>query len=163
MPIPRLPSEDTWISVALFNGDCFPRPFGEQIALAVGEIKGCNYCLATNTTIGEMIGLSEQELLDSRSGEAGDKKSRATLSFARHLVVERGAVADDVLAEARDAGLSDGELAEMVARVALNTYTNYFNRLGQTDLDFPAAPDGRPRRPARGGMIREKEKRRFNE
>lgn len=105
-----LPSEDTWISVSLFNGDCFPRPFGEQIALAVGEIKGCNYCLATNTTIGEMIGLSEQELLDSRSGEAGDKKSRATLSFARHLVVERGAVADDVLAEARDAGLSDGEL-----------------------------------------------------
>ena len=64
-----------------------------------------------------MIGLSEQELLDSRSGEAGDKKSRAALSFARHLVVERGAVADDVLAEARDAGLSDGELAEMVARV----------------------------------------------
>ncbi len=39
----------------------------------------------------------------------------------------------------RQAGLTDGELAEISAVVALNLYTSYFNHLVQTPLDFPPA------------------------
>ena len=40
----------------------------------------------------------------------------------------------------RNAGFGDGEIAEMVAVVCLNLFTNYFNHVAQTDLDFPEAP-----------------------
>jgi alkylhydroperoxidase family enzyme len=41
------------------------------------------------------------------------------------------------LADARNAGVTDAELAEIVAHIALNTLSNYFNHLAQPDLDFP--------------------------
>jgi alkylhydroperoxidase family enzyme len=36
----------------------------------------------------------------------------------------------------RQAGFSDGEIAEIVAHVALNVFTNYFNTATQVDVDF---------------------------
>ena len=39
----------------------------------------------------------------------------------------------------RQAGFTDGEIAEIVAGVALNIYTNYFNHVAATDIDFPRA------------------------
>jgi hypothetical protein len=41
---------------------------------------------------------------------------------------------------ARRAGLSDGEIAEAVANVVLGIFTNYFNIVAETSVDFPAAP-----------------------
>jgi len=40
--------------------------------------------------------------------------------------------------------LTDGEIAEVVANVALNIFTNYFNfnHVTQTDLDFPKVEPG---------------------
>ena len=41
----------------------------------------------------------------------------------------------------RRAGYNDGEVGEIVANVALNLFTNSFNHVAATELDFPAAPD----------------------
>ena len=41
----------------------------------------------------------------------------------------------------RRAGYTDGEVGEIVANVALNLFTNDFNHVAATELDFPAAPD----------------------
>ena len=41
----------------------------------------------------------------------------------------------------RRAGYTDGEVGEIVANVVLNLFTNYFNHVAATELDFPAAPD----------------------
>ena len=40
----------------------------------------------------------------------------------------------------RRAGYTDGEVGEIVAKVALNIFTNYFNHVADTEVDFPAAP-----------------------
>jgi hypothetical protein len=40
-----------------------------------------------------------------------------------------------ILAVSRSPSLRD----EVVAHVALNVFTNYFNNLAETDVDFPAA------------------------
>jgi len=37
-----------------------------------------------------------------------------------------------------EAGFTDGEIAEIVATVALNIYRNYFNLVAAPELDFPA-------------------------
>lgn len=34
-------------------------------------------------------------------------------------------------------GFFDGEIAEIIAHVALNVFTNYFNIAADVDIDFP--------------------------
>lgn len=111
----------------------------EQIALVVGEANGCEYCLAAHSAIGKMVGLGEEEILESRRGKSGEEKSGVALRFARELVIARGRVSDNNLAEVRRVGFSEGEIAEIIANVALNLLTNYFNHVAETKVDFPAA------------------------
>ena len=109
----------------------------EQIALTVGEVNRCQYCLAAHTALGRMAGLGAEEIADSRRGASPDRKTEAVLRFARKVVAERGRVSDDDIASIRAAGVVDGEIAEVVAFVALNIFTNYFNHVAETDVDFP--------------------------
>ncbi len=109
----------------------------EQIALAVGQANQCDYCLAAHSAIGKMVGLTPDQILDSRRGTAIDPKADAVIRFARKLVDERGRVSDADVAEVRAAGLNDGGIAEVVTNVALNIFTNYFNHVAETDIDFP--------------------------
>src|SRR5205823_13382556 len=50
---------------------------------------------------------------------------------------KRGGVSDNHLAEIRAAGYDDADIAAIVAHVALNVLTNYFNRVAQPVIDFP--------------------------
>lgn len=84
-----------------------------------------------------MVGLTAEQIMDSRRGTAVDPKAEALVVFARRVVDERGRVSDLDLANARAAGLDDAALAEVVANVALNLFTNYFNHVAETDIDFP--------------------------
>ena len=110
---------------------------GELIALAVAQANACNYCLATHSALAEMVGLTTEERLEARRGRATDPKEAAAIRLALTILESRGAVSDDALVLARAAGLSDAELCEVTAHVALNVLTNYFNLLADTDIDFP--------------------------
>lgn len=120
------------------SGGQLPARLREQIALVVGETNGCAYCVAAHTALGKGAGLSEQETCDARQAHAQDDKERAALTFARSVVRERGVVSDDEVQRVRQAGYNDGEIAEIVANVALNLFTNYFNHVAGTEVDFPA-------------------------
>jgi uncharacterized peroxidase-related enzyme len=109
----------------------------EQIALISAEINGCGYCASAHTAIGKMVGLDEDAILAARNGNAADAKTDAALKFARTVIVNRGEVSDKDLQAVKDAGFSDGEVGEIVANVALNIFTNYFNEIARTDIDFP--------------------------
>jgi alkylhydroperoxidase family enzyme len=41
------------------------------------------------------------------------------------------------LSAVRGAGYTDAQVIEIVQHVALNTWTNYFNEVFRTDIDFP--------------------------
>ncbi len=112
-------------------------------ALAKGELtaNACGYCLAAHTAIGKSVGLSNEAVLDARRSEAGEPKDAAALRFVRKVVRERGQVTDADVTELRRAGYGDGEIAEIVANVALNVFTNYFNHVAGTEVDFPAVPE----------------------
>jgi uncharacterized peroxidase-related enzyme len=109
----------------------------EQIALISAEINGCGYCASAHTAISKMVGLDEDAILAARNGNAADAKTDAALKFARTVIVNRGEVSDKDLQAVKDAGFSDGEVVEIVANVALNIFTNYFNEIARTDIDFP--------------------------
>jgi len=127
------------MSQALAGGSLAPR-LREEIALVVGETNGCNYCVAAHTMLAKKAGLSEQETLEARRAASQEEKEQIALDFARTLVKDRGSVSDEQVDRLRQAGYSDGEIAEIVACVAMNIFTNYFNHVAETELDFPPAP-----------------------
>ena len=109
----------------------------EQIALAVAQTNGCEYCLSAHTAIGEIVGLGRDEILSSRQSVSTDKKVDAALKFANTIVARTGDVTDADVNLVRHAGYSDGEIAEIIANAALNVFTNLFNQATQTEIDFP--------------------------
>jgi AhpD family alkylhydroperoxidase len=110
----------------------------EQIALLVAQENDCTYCVSAHSMRGSAIGLSDEQLRRTReAADDGDPHADAILALTRQIVRSRGRVDDDGLAAARLAGVTDAELAEVVAHVALNTLSNYFNHLAQPELDFP--------------------------
>jgi uncharacterized peroxidase-related enzyme len=119
-----------------------PAALHEQIALAVAETNSCDYCLSAHTALGLGAGLSNDELVAAREALAADSKTTAALQFARAVVDCRGDVSDQDLVRVRTAGYTDGEIAEIIAHVALNVFTNYFNRAAQPDIDFPLVTAG---------------------
>jgi uncharacterized peroxidase-related enzyme len=112
----------------------------EQIILAVSEANQCEYCLAAHTALGLKAGLTQEETLAARCGQADSAKTTGALSLARKIVETRGHVSDDDLDSARAAGLSDAEISEVLGVTALSLFTNYFNHVARTEIDFPAAP-----------------------
>ncbi len=109
----------------------------EQIGLTVSELNRCQYCVAAHATFARTAGLGDEEIADSRKGISPHQKTEAILQFARKIVTERGWVSDDDVQIVRAAGVSEAELAEIVAAVALNTFTNYFIHVADTEIDFP--------------------------
>jgi uncharacterized peroxidase-related enzyme len=112
----------------------------EQLALLAAQENGCTYCVSAHTFRAAKLGLSEEELAGTRAADSTDLHTRAVLQTARAVMRTRGKVGDDELAQARAAGVTDAELGEIVAHLALNTLSNYFNHVAQPDLDFPEVP-----------------------
>ena len=125
------------LSGALGKG-ALPAATRERIALAVAEINGCNYRLSAHTYLGKNLAkLDDGEITANRSGTSNDPKAAAAVQFAAKVVRERGHVSEDDVRAVKAAGYDDAQLVEIVMHVALNTWTNYINEVGKTDIDFP--------------------------
>ena len=114
----------------------------EQIALAVAEINYCGYCLSAHTYIGGKVGLNESEITAARKVSATDEHTTAILNLARSIVVQRGELSETEFKAVRSAKLTEAEIVETVANVAVNILTNYLNHVAQTVVDFPEVKPG---------------------
>jgi uncharacterized peroxidase-related enzyme len=108
-----------------------------QIALTVAQQNTCEYCLSAHTAIGKAVGLSQSDIEASREARATDTRTEAALEFAKRVIETRGEVGSQAVTELKQAGFSDAEVADITAHVALNLFTNYFNKVVDTDIDFP--------------------------
>jgi uncharacterized peroxidase-related enzyme len=125
------------LSGALSKGS-LPAPTRERIALAVAQINGCSYCLSAHSYLGKNLAkLDEAEIAANRAGGSNDPKADAAVRFAARVVRERGHVGDADVQAVRMAGYDDAQIVEIVLHVALNTWTNYINEVGRTEIDFP--------------------------
>jgi len=113
------------------------RKLREQIAVAVAGANACDYCASAHTLLGKNAGVAAGEIARNLSGASNDARTAAALAFAVKIVRERGHVSDSDLAAVRAAGYSDEEIVEIVAHVAMNVFTNYFNHIAGTEVDFP--------------------------
>ncbi|MGF6752920.1 carboxymuconolactone decarboxylase family protein [Paraburkholderia sp. GAS42] len=104
----------------------------EIIALAVGQVNECEYCVSAHVLYAARRDLSDEEIQAARRGEG-----TIFASLAHKVATQRGRISDADLAAAREAGLSDSQIVELVVNVAHLTFTNYVNNVAQTDVDFP--------------------------
>ena len=108
------------------------------IALTVAESNQCDYCLSIHTYLGLNLLKIDAVVLDaSRIGKANDAKTQAILIFAKALISKKGLINDADVKAVKAAGITEGEIGEIVGHVALNTLTNYFNNTANTEIDFP--------------------------
>jgi len=123
-------------SAALAGGSLDDR-VREQIAIAVAESNLCRYCLGAHAFLAGKAGLSPEEIASAVRASSSDPRTDAVLKLARAIIVQRAEVSDAELERARAAGLTDRELVETVANIALNIFTNYLNHVARTPIDFP--------------------------
>jgi uncharacterized peroxidase-related enzyme len=123
------------------NKGTLPAKVREQIALGISQANECDYCVAAHSAIGKSLGLTADQIRDSRLGTAVDPKTDALINFARKVLDGRGRVTDTDIRDVRQTGFDDGAIAEVVANVALHVFTNYFNQVAETDIDFAKVPE----------------------
>jgi len=119
------------------DGGSFHAKLREQIALTVAGSNLCGYSLSAHRFIAGRAGLTEKEIADAGHAISAIAKTDAILKLARNIVVQRGEVSEGDLDQARASGMTDGEIVETVANVALNIFTNYLNHVARTVVDFP--------------------------
>lgn len=109
----------------------------EVVALAISQVNSCQYCLSAHTMLGKGVGMSDACTLDARHGKANNPLENAIAHLAVKVARQHGMLTDDELNTARESGLDDAFIVEVIANVALTVLTNYTNNVAQTDVDFP--------------------------
>jgi uncharacterized peroxidase-related enzyme len=111
----------------------------ETIKLVISGVAGCDYCVAAHSLLGKLAGLKPEELKNIRDRRAtGDDKRDALIHFVRKLAQSSGTVSDEEFAAIKAAGYSDAQLVEISLAFATTVFTNVFNRINDTEIDFPA-------------------------
>lgn len=110
---------------------------GEEIAVAVANRNRCEYCLAAHTALGQKAGANLEEMAQAQAGTSRDPRTAAALAFALKLVDHRGHLEVADVEAIRAAGFDEEQIAEILAHVALNLFTNYTNVAFEVPIDFP--------------------------
>ncbi|MBA4766611.1 MAG: carboxymuconolactone decarboxylase family protein, partial [Porphyrobacter sp.] len=105
--------------------------------LTVAKANRCDYCASAHSAISASMKVGQEEILANLNGTSGNPRLAAILALASRIVAEKGHLTDADLADARAAGLDDGDIIEVTANVVANIFTNYINHIAQTDIDFP--------------------------
>ncbi len=87
--------------------------------------------------LGKLAGLNEAQITSALKATAQDTRTAAALRFAQTVAEKRGQISDADFQAVQAAGFSEGEVGEIVAHVAINVFTNYFNNVAKTEIDFP--------------------------
>ena len=112
----------------------------EAINLVVSEASACDYCLAAHTMTSKLIGYTAEQIRKLRAGAYDeDAKLDALVKFALTLVSTSNTLSAEAVNHVKQVGYSDRQIVEIIFAVSAILFTNMFNRVNDTVLDFPKA------------------------
>src|SRR5262245_46062947 len=128
----------SWLALSgAVAGGTLPAAVRERLAISTAQLNGCEYCLSAHTYLGANIAkVDPAELESARKGESNDPHIAALLKLSNDIAANAGDVDDDDVEAAREAGVTDEEIGELVANLALNILTNYFNVFAHVNNDW---------------------------
>jgi AhpD family alkylhydroperoxidase len=110
------------------------------IDLHVSQLNGCGYCVSAHTVFAKANKISDSEILRIRDGQGETPRDAAVLALARRVAKSGGLGAVAEIAQAREAGLSDPQIVEVIAAAALRSLVNAVAQAAGTEIDWPIAP-----------------------
>ena len=111
----------------------------EIVKLVISDAGGCDYCVAAHSYLAKLAGVEPDVLKQIREElPTGDAKRDALVGFVRKLAQSSGTVSDVDFAAIRAVGYSDAQLVEISLAFATTVFTNVFNRINDTEIDFSA-------------------------
>ena len=112
----------------------------EVINLVVSEVNACEYCLSAHTAVGKMVGFTEDQILEIRSGRATFNAKLDALARYVHEVAEKRGHIDRSETEAfLAAGWTEGNLVDIMMAVGDKIISNYVHGVTKVAIDFPRA------------------------
>ncbi|MFZ6727434.1 carboxymuconolactone decarboxylase family protein [Undibacterium sp. MH2W] len=113
----------------------------EVVNLVVSEVNACQYCLAAHTMVGKMVGFTDQQILEIRSGTAHfDTRLDALAQLVHNVAVTRGHTDKQLLQAFFDAGWNEGNLVDIMMAIGDKIISNYLHSTTEIPVDFPPAP-----------------------
>jgi len=109
----------------------------ELVAIAVAGENSCDYCASAHSALGKIAGLEQSDMQLIIAGGDLPGQEGALISLTRKIVNQRGVLSDSDIEQFCSAGFDHGHLVELVALISLNLFTNYFNHIAATEIDFP--------------------------
>src|ERR1700740_2017762 len=129
----------SWLALSgAVAGGRFPAAVRERLAISTAQLNGCEYCLSAHTYIGANIAKVEPAELDSaRKGQSNDPHVAALLKLSNDIAENAGDVDDADVEAAREAGVTNEEIGELVANLALTILPTYSTVLAHAANDGP--------------------------
>ena len=109
----------------------------EVVALVTAKHRKCDYCTAAHTQIALGTGINEDQSEAIRRGNGADDRQQAIIDFTAAIIETDGFVSDEQLNNFKNAGFDDAAVVEVIGAIAVNTFTNFFNHVNETTVDFP--------------------------
>lgn len=113
----------------------------ESIKLLVSEINQCDYCLAIHTMKSRKAGIDKEMQMAIRGHrKTSNARVDALLDIVRAFFNQPGPISEQLLASARESGVTDQELVETAMAVSTIFFTNITNHINDTSVTVPKAP-----------------------
>ncbi len=113
----------------------------EIINLVVSQVNDCHYCLSAHTLLGKMNGLTDEQIIEIRKGNASfSDKTAALVSFVKDATLNRGKVNTATLNTFFAAGYTQANLVDILITIADKVVMNYLHNITNVPIDFPVAP-----------------------
>ncbi|WP_257326530.1 carboxymuconolactone decarboxylase family protein [Pseudoalteromonas rhizosphaerae] len=109
----------------------------ELISLCVANYNKCHYCVSGHTFSAKKIGVSSQECADAQRATSTNLDDQAILSLSRTVLEKQGHLSNEDVDSALSHGLTEGQIIQICAWAALNTFSNWVNNITQPKIDFP--------------------------
>ncbi len=112
----------------------------QAVNLVVSQVNECHYCQSAHTLLGKMNGLTEEQTIEIRKGNASfDAKLNALVVLAKEITVKKGFASAETMDAFINAGYTKAQAIELVFLVAEKTAMNYVHAITKVEIDFPLA------------------------
>lgn len=111
----------------------------EVVQITAAKINECAFCVAGHTKISNLKKLFSDEVLvalrNVEDFQVQDEKLNVLARFTVAVMLNKGAVNDEVLSKFFSVGYTEQQAIEVVLGIALATLCNYTNNLAQTVIN----------------------------
>ena len=112
------------------------------VLLVMSRYCTANYCVAANSTVAQMLGVSSNIVDAVRRGEAiADAKLETLRHFTDEMIQNTGFVSEETKERFFDAGFTKANLFDVILGIALETMASYTARSTGTPMDEQFMPN----------------------